>query len=312
MPATPSTRTAFDHRLLFHDGDEEYLAAALPYAQHGLAQGEAVVVVDDADRLQMLASALGVDGDAVRFEEGERWWNGPWRTFAAYERAVRELLETHPAVRAIAHPSWLADAENREWRRFESYANVHFDEWPYRSLCPYDLATLGADVCAEAAATHPLLHVDGHASPSPAYVDPHEFVAGCIRELPDASADLRIDVASVDDLLGARRTIVDWTRRHAIGSDIVGRLVLAMNELATNAVRHGGGEARIELARHHDTVLMHVVDAGADGLDPLGPYRPPVADAIDGRGLWIAASLCDEIHIDAVLDTTRVRCLVEV
>lgn len=311
MPAATAP-TTFDHRLLVHDGDEEYLAAVLPFAREGLAEGEAVVVVDDADRLQTIASALGSDGHEVRFEDGERWWNGPWRTFAAYERSVRELLESYPAVRAIAHPTWLTDEANREWRRFESFANVHFEGWPYRSLCPYDRAVLGAEVCAEAGATHPLLHVDGGTAPSPAYLDPHRFVAACVRDAPAAHPDLRIDVGSVDDLLEARRTIGEWTHHRAIASGVVDRIVLAMNELASNALRHGGGEARVELALHDDTVLMEVVDPGADGLDPLAPYRPPVPDAIGGRGLWIAATLCDEIDIRPGPDANRVRCLVDV
>jgi anti-sigma regulatory factor (Ser/Thr protein kinase) len=304
--------TTFDHRLLVHDGDDEYLAAMLPFAREGLALGEAVVVVDDADRLQTIASALGSDGDAIRFEEGDRWWHGPWRTFAAYERSVRELLESHPAVRAIAHPTWLADEANREWRRFESFANLHFDGWPYRSLCSYDRAALGAEVCAEARATHPLLHVDGGTAPCRAYVDPHRFVATCVRDLPPAPPDLRLDVGSVDDLLDARRAVGEWTHRRAGTSGVADRLVLAMNELASNALRHGGGEARVELALHGDTVLMEVVDAGADGLDPLAPYRPPVPDLTGGRGLWIAATLCDEIDIRPGPDVNRVRCLVDV
>ena len=294
-----------------HDGEGDLLLAALPFVREGLARGEAVVVVDSADRLERIAAALGRDADRVRFEDGMSWWQGPWRTFAAYERTVRGLLEDHPGVRAVAHPCWMADAGNREWRRFESYANLHFDGWPYRSLCAYDHGVLGAAVCAEAACTHPLLQRD-RVTPSPDYRDPGAFVASCTRSVPAPAPEVRLALGSPGDLGAARRAIADWARRRAVPPPALERLVLAMTELASNALRHGGGAAAVDVGRRNGTVLLDVADRGAGDLDPLAPYRPPPPDVVGGWGLWVVAAVCDEVQVVPGPGGTRVRCMVDV
>jgi anti-sigma regulatory factor (Ser/Thr protein kinase) len=55
------------------------------------------------------------------------------------------------------------------------------------------------------------------------------------------------------------------------------------------------------------TVTCQVSDDG-DGLDdPLISYRPPLPDAIGGRGLWIAHQLCDAFAIGRSDGTTVIR-----
>ena len=65
--------------------------------------------------------------------------------------------------------------------------------------------------------------------------------------------------------------------------------VLAVNELVTNAVRHGGGSGRLELRMVADSLVCDVVDHGGpvEGL----PVRLSQTDAPGGRGLWLAHRL---------------------
>jgi anti-sigma regulatory factor (Ser/Thr protein kinase) len=68
--------------------------------------------------------------------------------------------------------------------------------------------------------------------------------------------------------------------------------ILAVNEVTTNAVVHGGGTGLVRLWHCDGGVRCEVTDEGA-GLDRealVGP-RPP-AHAIRGRGLWLARQLC--------------------
>ncbi|MGN9779602.1 ATP-binding protein [Micromonospora sp. H33] len=67
--------------------------------------------------------------------------------------------------------------------------------------------------------------------------------------------------------------------------------VLAVHELVTNAVRHGGGHGRIELRREEDVLICEVTDQGA-AADNL-PVRLPEVDVAGGRGLWLARQLTD-------------------
>lgn len=65
--------------------------------------------------------------------------------------------------------------------------------------------------------------------------------------------------------------------------------VLAVHELVTNAVRHGGGAGQLDLRRHADRLTCAVTDYGR-GVPAL-PAALPDADEPGGRGLWLAREL---------------------
>lgn len=77
-------------------------------------------------------------------------------------------------------------------------------------------------------------------------------------------------------------------------------LVLVAHELATNAVRHGGGGGRLRMWRVDGVVFCEVADAGEGFVfsRPERQRRPDVA-ATGGRGLWIVARLVDGFRVDS-------------
>jgi anti-sigma regulatory factor (Ser/Thr protein kinase) len=77
-------------------------------------------------------------------------------------------------------------------------------------------------------------------------------------------------------------------------------LVLVAHELATNAVRHGGGVGLLRLWRADGSVFCEVADSGAGFLftRPDRDRRPDVG-APGGRGLWIVARLVDRMRVDS-------------
>jgi anti-sigma regulatory factor (Ser/Thr protein kinase) len=78
----------------------------------------------------------------------------------------------------------------------------------------------------------------------------------------------------------------------------VGELVLVAHELASNAVRHGGGGGRLRLWRLDGSVFCEVTDVGA-GFPFSRPERRPDLSASGGRGLWIIARLVDEVSVES-------------
>ena len=67
--------------------------------------------------------------------------------------------------------------------------------------------------------------------------------------------------------------------------------VLAVHELVTNAVRHGGGHGHLDLRRQDDVLICEIRDEGA-AVDSL-PVRLPAVDVAGGRGLWLAHRLTE-------------------
>ncbi|RIV41453.1 ATP-binding protein [Micromonospora radicis] len=66
-------------------------------------------------------------------------------------------------------------------------------------------------------------------------------------------------------------------------------LVLAVHELVTNAVLHGGGQGRLDLFRHADQLVCEVTDHGPGGADLT--VNLPATNTPGGRGLWLAHQL---------------------
>lgn len=86
--------------------------------------------------------------------------------------------------------------------------------------------------------------------------------------------------------------------------------VLAVHELVTNAVRHGGGHGRLVLRREGDVLICEVTDQGGGG--GTLPVRLSAADAAGGRGLWLAHQLSEGLvltrHLHGLTATVTV-CL---
>lgn len=105
------------------------------------------------------------------------------------------------------------------------------------------------------------------------------------RMVPGAEAlrDLR---AQVFRTLEARN-VPEWRRED---------IALAVHEIATNAIVHGGGWSRIQLSADDRAWYCDVVDGGP-GLDDPEPglNRPGLREG--GFGLWIARHACDEFCV---------------
>ncbi len=83
--------------------------------------------------------------------------------------------------------------------------------------------------------------------------------------------------------------------------------VVAVNEITTNAVRHGGGSGQVSLWLDGDRVYCRVVDRGPGiPLDRRRTDARPAPDALGGRGLWLARQGCESMTVDATPAGTRV------
>jgi anti-sigma regulatory factor (Ser/Thr protein kinase) len=72
-------------------------------------------------------------------------------------------------------------------------------------------------------------------------------------------------------------------------------LVLAVYELACNAILHGGGGGRLLLSRAEGSVRCQVSDDGPGFVDTAPPGG--IDGARPGGGLWLARQLTDGIEI---------------
>lgn len=117
----------------------------------------------------------------------------------------------------------------------------------------------------------------------------------------DSGDPVPVDTAGIVPLMSQDFTAATVTAlRHALQAQVAAAgltgdvgydFVLAVHELVTNAVRHGGGHGRLDLRRQDDVLICEITDQGLAG-NTL-PVRLSPVDIAGGRGLWLAHQLTE-------------------
>ncbi|OLE22397.1 MAG: hypothetical protein AUG44_24915 [Actinobacteria bacterium 13_1_20CM_3_71_11] len=83
--------------------------------------------------------------------------------------------------------------------------------------------------------------------------------------------------------------------------------VMAVNEIVTNAVVHGGGLGRLRLWHAGRQLVCEISDTGPGiPAERMPTGRPPV-EATSGRGLWLSRTLCDMVSLETGRQGTTIR-----
>lgn len=113
---------------------------------------------------------------------------------------------------------------------------------------------------------------------------------------PSAPDGLRWALSDVSDLPRVRSELRRHVTAHAVrmdgdGADLRDQLVLALDEMASNALRHGGGQVQACVGLTPDSYLVEVSDGAASA-----PPRPAIDrdPSEGGLGLYLIAELATD------------------
>jgi anti-sigma regulatory factor (Ser/Thr protein kinase) len=301
---TTSQSNPFRHEALLYADDAGFLDGTLPFIAGGLAAGEPVLVVLGAAKIDLLRRALGLNASLVRFADMADVGRNPARIIPAW----REFVDEHGGrpVRGIGEPIWAGrtPAELAECQEHERLLNVAFDHGTaWTLLCPYDTSSLSPAVVDEAFRSHPHVLDQSGTQPSGIYA---VSVAHAGDPLPEPTVRPEALVFDADRLSRARRVVAALGETAGLDAARTGELVLAVNELATNSLRHGGGSGTLRLWRDTATIVCEVSDGGRIEA-PLAGREVPDPDPESGRGLWLVNQLCDLVQIRSGPSGTTVR-----
>lgn len=290
------------HAAMVYSSEEDFLAAAVPYLSAGVQAGEHVLAVTRADNDRLLRERLDHLRDRVDFVDAADWYASPGRALHAYDQYVRDHEARGVQVRILGEPLWQgAEPYHRQaWHRYESLLNLAFAGRGVDCVCPYDTRTVGDDVIATAHRTHGTVVTERGPHPSGAYVDPATFCAECDAvPLPSPPVGTVQQIHFSTDLARTRAFVQATAARAGLDPARVSDVVVAVNEVTTNAVRHGGGRGRLRTWGDDHALVFEVDDAGQQRPDPLAGQLPPMAEArlTGGYGLWLARQLCDLVEV---------------
>jgi anti-sigma regulatory factor (Ser/Thr protein kinase) len=281
-----------------YKGPADFVARTHPLVGNAAAEGAAVLVLVPEPGLTALREAVDGASSAVTFADMARVGRNPGRIISFWEDFVR--ANDQRRVFGIGEPIWSARSRDEliECQIHEELLDAAFaDAEHVEIVCPYDVAALSADVISEACRTH---------GPSGATSDRNPFWKP-LRPAPAGAYLQSFDERGVRDLRGV---VADLAAQVGLGAERAGDLVLAVNEIITNSVRHGGGAGTLRAWVDGDAVVCEVNDDGYLN-DPLVGRRRPRPDAMGGRGLWLANQLCDLVQVRNGVEGCVVRVRVE-
>jgi hypothetical protein len=293
------------HEAFLYRDEEQFSAVLRAFVADAQLAAEPVLAAVPTHNVDVLLRALGPLTRDVCFEDMAVVGRNPNCVLSLYE----DWIGAHDSrVRMIGELMWPGRSypEMVESLRHEALVNHQLGDCAASILCPYDAQRLGDDALTGAELTHPCLVAgDGSRRPSPVYGEQIELYGGA--RWPQTPP---IPPVSEHDFTGDLGDL-----RHAVAGDPVVSalsperqedLVFAVNELATNALRHGDGVCATRIWRDGPAVVAELSCSWMLGEVAAGRRRP-APDALSGRGLWMVNQLCDLVELRNAGGGTTVR-----
>ncbi|MGQ0573315.1 MAG: ATP-binding protein [Pseudonocardia sp.] len=302
-------RTRFQHAVGFFDGHADLVRQVVPIVTTALERGEPVGIALRPPTEQAVLQAVGGPAGVISFGDRASVHSGSAQTTAA--RRARELralaADVGTATVLSEHTGRLDGSDGSFWTELDAALNIACTDIPVSMTCFFPEMPLHPGVLAGARRNHPLLLVHGELRRNPDHRSPGEVMA----ELPPADPpvlgppDLQVAFRAWQ-LHEVRSTLEQILRDAGYGSGRAEDIVLAVNEIATNAVEHGTLEARLLVWIDGDGLTCEIHDGGALG-ERLPGLRAPHPGERRGRGIWVARQLCDLLHVWTDSTGTHVR-----
>lgn len=310
-----NTRTTlplrFMHRAAYYSSSDDLLAVAEPMVREALRGSTPVVLIASAYTERRLRGVLGgSSAGLIHLMPPAPWLCGSGQAVVTQRtRELRELADWAGPVTVLAeHHPHRPGINPSAWVEADAAMNVALSALPITMTCLYPTELETETVSAAVRWNHPQL-VDS---------------AGAIRENPEfrpaaevlavhpVSAPLRLGAPDREltftpwQLLELRAAVAEAAVALGLATDKAQDFVLAVNEVASNAVEHGYGVGQLQLWQRDDRLVCEVHDKGTL-REPLPGLRPPHPSAPRGRGIWIARQLCDLLHVWTDSYGTHVR-----
>jgi anti-sigma regulatory factor (Ser/Thr protein kinase) len=303
------------HEALFFGSTQDLVAEAAPFLRAGLAAGDDVVLICEEENNQAVAKQLGHDERIIYFPRPGAYQKAV-TAVQFYRDFMRSRLEQGSRrVRLVGQVNFGTDPRAwDEWRRFEALCNHALSSYPLWCLCAYDVRDQPSAAVATAEITHPFVRHGEASRVNPGYVDPAALLRvppAVLRPLPEDAPTVAL--CDLEDLNGLHRRVRERLVAARLEGELVDDLVLVVNELATNGIRHGVPPVTVRMRLTEHRVVCTVVDRGPGFDDPYAGYLPGNgAELPEGQfGLWLARRLCDQLLVDRTPEGFAVTLVVD-
>jgi anti-sigma regulatory factor (Ser/Thr protein kinase) len=292
------------HEALVYRDEREFDEALHAFVQAAAAAGEPVLVALPGPHLEHVREALGDTIADARFEDLEQVGRNP----SCLLSMIEEWVASHDGpARIVSEVVWpgRSHAEAVEGLRHEALVNHALADSGATIMSPFDAEHLDEEIIAAVELTHPTVVEGGRRRAGTAYTDPLSSTFGELWPLQDPAGPVSEHPLS-GSLLELRRAIAADPALAALSPARRSDLVFAVNEAASNAVKHGDETCMTRIWHDGDEVVTEVSSPSAID-DTMAGRRRPAADALQGRGLWLINQVCDLVELRSGTSGTTLR-----
>lgn len=316
MTGTPAPSGAYAHVGHQVPDGETLPTALLPLLRNGLERGDPVVLACPPATAAALQEALGAGDDVVVVDPGPLGGRAP-DALAGYGSLIAQQLPADGhRMQLVTGTTPRTGTALVAWLQTEALLNHVLADRTVDQFCLLHPAHV--DPCwGLASATHPFMLTGEGVVPNRDSRPPVEV----LQELGDAPGPDPIErtppvvaLADVVDMRGLRRELARALAGGPLTVDDAEDLVLAIDEIASNAAEHGMPPVDVRLWSSPEKVLCAVTDHGPCFDEPLAGYGPAHGSDLSrgGMGLWLARRAVDRMTTaEADGGGCTVRLLVE-
>jgi anti-sigma regulatory factor (Ser/Thr protein kinase) len=308
--SSPPGGGAFSHEARLHDDATNQVRAMMDLVYESVAGGEPLLAAVRPETGAMLRERLGAFADMVRIADITELGRNPARLIPwplsqfldeHTGRRVRIIIESlYPDRSADGYPAWM---------QHEAMINLALGERKAGIFCFYGSEHLDPEIVQDVSATHPVV-VDSTGPRISDTYDPYGVTDAFNRpplEPPLGATSLRFEVG---DLVRVRQAAATIGLEAGLPPDRISDLQVAVNELAMNSIRHGGGSGTLRTWYNDERVVCEVRDFGHITDVMAGRFQPDKDDPAN-RGLILVEALVDlvERYTSPTGTTTRIHFL---
>lgn len=292
------------HAALLYQNADHFGDVVADFAARAARADEPVLAILPPDSLSLVQNAVAGTGAETHFEDMAERGANP----SCLLDVVSDWIDDHEGrVRVIDEPLWPGRSrpEIVEVLRHEALLNHLLAGRPASIVSPYDRLNLDADALEGAALTHPQLISNGAPRSSETYGDPLEIHSGTRWPQPPGNEPVS-QIFFRGDLHALRATVAADPVARPLSRSRRADLVFVVHEAATNAIKHGQGEAVVRLWRDSGNVVAEMHTRSRLTNAAVGRRRPDLA-AGGGRGLWLINQICNLAELRTGADGTTLR-----
>lgn len=305
-----SAAPGFCHDALIYDTFDQLTAVAAPWLLEGLAAGDAAVIAVGPEATGPLREAVGNNPRVIVVEHHALYRSRTPTAITAFRRYTAEHAAPGRRVRCVGEVDFGASsADWREWQAYEAVVNATFAPYPLWGLCVFS-SSQPEPILASARHTHPQLVTAAGRIPNPGFVDPATYLSALpVPDEPLEATRPALTHDATSDLSGLRHAVRDLLATVDGPPDVFEDFLMAIDEMTSNAVRHGSPPAHLRLWTAPGRLVATISDSGHGLNDPFAGYGPAHGEDLShgGMGLWLARQLCDHVAIRHDEHGTTVR-----